>query len=116
MMKVFGIGYHEPPHKTLAVASSPSSKRTQMKHGPLGKSLLGDGVDAVHVAEEMDDVLGARQQGQIAWMTSKQWLYQSQQAAKQLVEGFPSVLSSLSLRSTTRSWDEGPVESNMSGA
>ena len=58
--------------------------------GPLGQNLLGDGVDAVHVAEEMDDVLGPRQQRQVSLDDDavETVVYQSQQAAEQLAEGF----------------------------
>ena len=34
--------------------------------GPFGQGLLGDGINPMHIAEEMDDVLGPRQQRQVA--------------------------------------------------
>ena len=34
--------------------------------GPLAQSFLSDGMDSMHVAEEMDDVLGPCQQRQVA--------------------------------------------------
>jgi hypothetical protein len=56
----------------------------------LGQSLLGDGVDPLHVSEEMDDVLGPRQQRQIALEDGalETVLYKGQQAAAQLAKGF----------------------------
>jgi hypothetical protein len=72
-----------------AVVTSESFNPMLIVLGPLGQSLLGDGIDAVHVAEEMNDMLGASQQGQIALDddTVETMVYQSQQAAKQLAEG-----------------------------
>src|SRR5262252_6717784 len=34
--------------------------------GPLGQSLLGDGIDPMHVTEEIDDVFRPRRQRQVA--------------------------------------------------
>src|SRR6516164_9635207 len=58
--------------------------------GPLGQSLFGYGIQPMHVAEEVDDVLGPRQQGQVALDDDaiETVVYKSQQAAKQLGEGF----------------------------
>jgi len=50
------------PSDGNAVVASESLDPVLIISGPLGQSLLGDGVDAVHVAEEMDDMLGASQQ------------------------------------------------------
>jgi len=56
----------------------------------LPQGLLGNGVDAVQVAEEIDDVLRRSEQGEIALDddTVETVIYQRQQAGKQLVEGF----------------------------
>jgi len=58
--------------------------------GPLGQNLLGDGINPMHVAEEIDDVLRPRQQRQVALNDDavETVVYKSQQAAKQLGEGF----------------------------
>ena len=58
--------------------------------GPLAQGFLGDGVHPVHVAEEMDDVLGPCQQRQVALDDDavETVVYKSQQAAKQLGELF----------------------------
>ena len=79
--------------------------------GPLGQSLLGDGINAMHVAEEMDDVLRPREQRQVPLDddTVETMVYKSQQAAKQLAEGFHRSSSAL-LPLTTRSSDRGPME------
>jgi hypothetical protein len=79
--------------------------------GPLTQDLLADGVDLVEVTEEVDDVLGAGEQGQMTEDddTVETVVYQGQQAAKQLCEGFhrsPPVV----LASVTRSSARRPVE------
>ena len=55
---------------------------------PLGQSLLGNGINPVHVAEEMDDVLRARKQRQVALDHDavQTVVYKSLQAAKQLMK------------------------------
>jgi len=55
---------------------------------------LLNGVDALHVAEEMDDVPGPRQQRQVSLDddTVETVVYKSQQAAEQLAEAFPRCL------------------------
>jgi hypothetical protein len=56
----------------------------------LPQNLFGNGVDAVHVAEEIDDVRRTSEQGEITLDDDaiETVVYQSQQAGKQLVEGF----------------------------
>ena len=71
------------------------------------------------VAEEVDDALGAGEQGQMAEDddTIETVVYQGQQAAKQLCEGLHRFLP-LILASRTRSSDKEPMEikiSNMFG-
>jgi len=58
--------------------------------GSLGQNLLGDGINPMHVAEEMHDVLGPRQQRQVSLDDDavETVVYKSQQAAEQLAEGF----------------------------
>src|SRR5206468_2574830 len=72
--------------------------------GAFGQRLFGDRVDLVHVAEEMDDVLGSGQQGQIALDDDaiETVIYKGEQAAKQLAKGFHRS-SPLMLASATRS-------------
>src|SRR6516225_5133682 len=57
--------------------------------GPLTQDFFADGVDVVDVAEEVDDVLGAGEQGQMTEDndTVETVVYQGKQAAKQLCEG-----------------------------
>jgi hypothetical protein len=56
---------------------------------PLTQDLFADGVDEVDVTEEMDNVFGAGEQGQMTEDddTVETVVYQGQQAAKQLCEG-----------------------------
>ena len=56
----------------------------------LPQRLLGNGVDAVHVAKEIDDVRRTSEQGEIALDDDaiKAVVYQDKQAGKQLAEGF----------------------------
>src|SRR6185437_214172 len=58
--------------------------------GAPGQSLLGDWIEPLHIAEEMDNVLRACQQRQVALNDNaiETVIYKSQQAAKQLVERF----------------------------
>jgi hypothetical protein len=64
----------------------------------------------VHVAEEMDHMLGAGQQRQISLDDDavETMVYKSQQAAEQLAEGFHR--SAPGALSTTRSSANGPME------
>jgi hypothetical protein len=78
----------------------------------LPQRLFRNGIDVVHVAEEIDDVP----------RTSKQWeitldddaietvVYQNKQAGKQVAEGFPRS-SFLCFLSATKSSDGGPWKS-----
>jgi len=95
------------PAEGKAVVAGESLDPMLVNLGPLGQSLLGDGIETVDVAEEMNDMLGASQQGQITLDddTVETVVYQNQQAAQQLGEG-PLLLNFPS----TRSWDRGPVE------
>ena len=56
--------------------------------GPLGQSLFGDGVDAVHVAKKINDVLGTGEQRDNPWMTmrSKQWYTKASRLPNSLVK------------------------------
>src|SRR5437016_3332602 len=56
----------------------------------LPQRLFSNGIDAVHVAEEMDDMLRTSEQGEIALDDDaiKTVVYKSEQAGKQLAEGF----------------------------
>src|SRR5260370_360827 len=55
-----------------------------------GQRVFGDRVDVMHVAEEMDDVLRPRQEGEITLNDDaiETVVYKPEQAAKQLVKGF----------------------------
>jgi hypothetical protein len=81
----------------------------------LGQRLLGEGVEAVHIPEEMHDVLGARQEGQVTLNDDavETVIYKQEQAAKQLGEGLhrppPRILAS-----ATRSSAKRPVEAKCS--
>ena len=79
------------PAEGKAVVAGESLDPMLVNLGPLGQSLLGDGIETVDVAEEMNDMLGASQQGQITLDddTVETVVYQNQQAAQQLGEGFP---------------------------
>ena len=81
---------------------------------PLPQRLLGKGVDAVPVAEEIDKVLRAGEQREIALDddTVETVVYEDKQAGKQLAEGFHR--SSFPLFSwATRSSDGGPWKSSV---
>src|SRR5215469_15937193 len=58
--------------------------------GSLSQRLLGNGVDAMHVAKEIDDVLRPSEQREIALDDDaiETVVYKTQQAAKQLAKGF----------------------------
>jgi hypothetical protein len=58
--------------------------------GSLLQDLRSDGIDALDIAEEMDDVLFSDQERQIALNDDamETVIYKSQQAGEQLVEGF----------------------------
>src|SRR5208283_5677648 len=58
--------------------------------GSAGEDIFGDGVKPQNIAEEMHNVLFPRQQRQVSLDDDaiKTVIYKSQQAAKQLVEGF----------------------------
>jgi hypothetical protein len=57
---------------------------------PLAQDLFGDGIDAVDVAEEMDDVFRTGQQRQISLNDDaiETVIYPNQQVAEQLAKGF----------------------------
>ena len=78
----------------------------------LAQYLLGDGADAVHVAEEMHDVFRAREQGQMAADNDpvKTVVYECQQAAKQLREFLHRSSRFCALEFAPRAWDRGLVE------
>jgi len=61
------------------------------------QGLPGEGIDPVHVAEEMDDVLGPRPRRQVALDDDavETRVYKSQQAAEQLAEGSIGLLGAL---------------------
>ena len=67
-----------------------------MFQGALGQDLRSDGILAVHVAEEMHDVLGTGQQRKVSLDddTVKTVIYKNQEAFQKLHEGFPSVAAS----------------------
>ena len=71
---------------------------------PFGQHVFGDGVHAVHVAEEMHDVLRTGQEGEIALNDDaiETVVYKLEQAAKQLVKGLHRS-APLMLASATRS-------------
>jgi len=79
--------------------------------GALTQDFFADGVDLVDVAEEVDDVFGAGEQGQMTEDddTVETVVYQGQQAAKQLCEGLHRS-SPVVLASATRSSARRPVE------
>ena len=58
--------------------------------GPLGQGLLGDGTNPLHIAEEVNDVRGTRQQREISLNDDaiKTVVYKNQQASKQLAKRF----------------------------
>ena len=80
--------------------------------GPLREDLFRNGRDAMHVAEEVNDVLRPGQERHVALDNDsvETVVYQPEQVAKQLAEGFHRSSSSSGLASTTRSLDGGPVE------
>src|SRR5215472_4383506 len=84
--------------------------------GPLTQDFFADGVDLVDVAEEVDDVFGAGEQGQMTEDddTVETMVYQGQQAAKQLCEGLHRS-SPVVLASATRSSARRPVEIKATG-
>ena len=79
--------------------------------GPLTQDLFADSVDLMEVTEEVDNVLGAGEQGQMTEDddTVETVVYQGQQAGKQLSEGFHRS-SPVVLASATRSSARRPVE------
>ena len=79
----------------------------------LGQGLLGDGINPVDIAQEMDHVFGARQQRQIALDDDavETVVYKSQQAAQQLGEGFHRSCW-MRLPLTTRSSVRAPMASS----
>jgi hypothetical protein len=81
-----GVG----PLEGNAMVASESFHPMLVVLGSLPQRLLGNGVDAVHVAEEIDDVLGTSEQREIALDDDaiETVVYQNEQAAKQLAEGF----------------------------
>src|SRR5438128_2293048 len=83
--------------------------------GPLTQDLFADGVDLVDVTEEVDNVLGAGEQGQMTEDddTIETVVYQGQQVAKQLCKGLHRFLP-LILAATTRSSDKEPMEIKIS--
>ena len=80
--------------------------------GALAQDLLGNGADAVHVAEEVHDVFRAREQRQMAEDddTVETVVYECEQAAKQPREFFHRSFCFLALELAPRAWDGGPVE------
>jgi hypothetical protein len=58
--------------------------------GPLAQNIFGDGAGLVHVAKEMDNIFRPGQQGNVPQDDDavETVVYKSQQAAKQLCEGF----------------------------
>jgi hypothetical protein len=78
---------------------------------PFGQDVLGERGDAVHVAEEMHDVLRPRQQGEVPLNDDaiETVVYKPEQAAKQLVKGFHRS-SPLMRASATRSCARRLVE------
>src|SRR5262249_30661482 len=73
---------------------------------PFAQGLFCDGSEAVHVPQEVDDLLLARQEGQIAEDDDviETVVYQGEQAAKQRAEGVHRSPPVLDLASATRSW------------
>jgi hypothetical protein len=62
---------------------------------PFGQHILGERGDAVRVAEEMDDVLGPRQQREVALNDDaiETLVYKPEQRRQTACERFPSVVS-----------------------
>jgi len=79
--------------------------------GPLTQDLFADDVDLMNVTEEVDDVFGAGEQGEMTEDddTVETVVYQGQQAAQQLCEGFHRS-SPVVLVWATRSSARRPVE------
>src|SRR6516162_2892513 len=99
-----------PLHRDLAFLSKGFHPAVVIV-GRLTQGFFADGVDLVDVAEEMDDVLGAGEQGQMTEDddTLETVVYQGQQAAKQLGEDLHRS-SPVVLASATRSSGRRPVE------
>ena len=81
--------------------------------GSPGQNVLSDRVKSQHIPEEMHNVLFPRQQRQVPLNDDaiKTVIYKSQQAAKQLVEGFHRPVPR-DLALTTKSSIDRPMESN----
>ena len=71
---IAGVAFHPPP----------------VFQGAFGQDLRGDGIQAVHIAEEIDDVFGTGQQGQVPLDDDavETVVYKNQEACKKLLEGF----------------------------
>src|ERR1700757_4946575 len=83
--------------------------------GSLPQDFLADGLHLVDIAVEVDDVLRAREQGQMTEDDDaiETVVYQGQQAAKQLCKGLHRFLP-VTLASRTRSSDKEPMEIKIS--
>ena len=79
--------------------------------GPCPERLFRDRVDPVHIPEEVDDVLRARQQREVALDDDaiETVVYQDEQAAKQLAEGVHRSSPFVDLALTPRSLNRGPM-------
>src|SRR6516225_10643096 len=84
--------------------------------GPLTQDLFADDVDLMNVTEEVDDVFGAGEQGEMTEDddTVETVVYQGQQAAQQLCESFHRS-SPVVFASATRSTARRPVEIKATG-
>jgi hypothetical protein len=74
-MGISGVAFHPSP----------------VFQGAFRQDLRGDGIQAMHVAEEMDNVFGTGQQGQVPLDDDavETVVYKNQEACKKLLEGFP---------------------------
>src|SRR5438445_1218911 len=81
--------------------------------GALGQDLRGNGILAMHVAEEMHDVLRPGQQGQVSLDDDavETVIYKNQEALKELREGFHRSPPSDALAGYQNHLSGRPVES-----
>jgi hypothetical protein len=72
------------------VVASVAFHPSPVLQGPPGQDLRGDRILTVHVAEKIDDMLGPRQQGQVALNNDavETVIYKNQEALKELRKGF----------------------------
>jgi hypothetical protein len=90
LLHAFLLHVRVGPLERNAVVAGESFYPAVVFVGPLAQDFFGDGIDAVNVAEEMDDVFRTRQQRQISLNghAIETVIYQNQQVAEQLAKGF----------------------------